>query len=108
MGEGLSAPWSRGAGSQGAGGRQEANCRCAQTAFSDANQSVDGAQDPFRAGLVEKARHKPVKNPTKPRFFERSRPNQLWQSDIMTLRLVGRNAFNFLAAKGHLERGSSV
>jgi len=56
----------------------------------------------------QKARHKPVKNPTKPRFFERSRPNQLWQSDIMTLRLVGRNAFNFLAAKGHLERGSSV
>ncbi|BBO72981.1 hypothetical protein DSCW_03980 [Desulfosarcina widdelii] len=32
-------------------------------------------------GLVNKARRKPVKNPPKPRFFERSRPNQLWQSD---------------------------
>ena len=44
-------------------------------------------------GLVEKARRKPVKNPPKPRFFERSRPNQLWQSDIMTFRLAGRNAY---------------
>ena len=44
-------------------------------------------------GLVEKARVKPVKNPTKPRFFERAQPNQLWQSDIMTFRLAGRNAY---------------
>ncbi len=44
-------------------------------------------------GLVNKAKHKPVKNPSKPRFFERSRPNQLWQSDIMTFRLAGRNAY---------------
>jgi len=44
-------------------------------------------------GLVSKAKHKPVKNPSKPRFFERSRPNQLWQSDIMTFRLAGRNAY---------------
>ena len=44
-------------------------------------------------GLVNKARRKPVKNPPKPRFFERSRPNQLWQSDIMTFRLAGRNAY---------------
>jgi len=44
-------------------------------------------------GLVEKARRKSVKNHPKPRFFERSRPNQLWQSDIMTLRLGGRNAY---------------
>jgi transposase InsO family protein len=44
-------------------------------------------------GLVKKARRKPVKNPGKPRFFERSRPNQLWQSDIMTFRLAGRNAY---------------
>jgi transposase len=33
-------------------------------------------------GLVNKAKRKPKKNPPKPRFFERSRPNQLWQSDI--------------------------
>ena len=44
-------------------------------------------------GLTEKAKSKPVKNPAKPRFFERSRPNQLWQSDIMTFRLGGQNAY---------------
>jgi len=45
------------------------------------------------AGMTAKAKPKPVKNPSKPRFFERSRPNQLWQSDIMTFRLAGRNAY---------------
>jgi transposase InsO family protein len=44
-------------------------------------------------GLTEKRKPKPKKNPAKPRFFERSRPNQLWQSDIMTFRLAGRNAY---------------
>ena len=44
-------------------------------------------------GLTREAKPKPVKNPAKPRFFERSRPNQLWQSDIMTFRLAGRNAY---------------
>ena len=44
-------------------------------------------------GLVNKAKRKPVKNPPKPRFFERARPNQMWQSDIMTFRLAGRNAY---------------
>ncbi|MEJ2475784.1 MAG: IS481 family transposase, partial [Desulfobacterales bacterium] len=44
-------------------------------------------------GLTKKAKSKPVKNPAKPRFFERSRPNQLWQSDIMTFRLGGQNAY---------------
>jgi transposase InsO family protein len=44
-------------------------------------------------GLTKKAKAKPVKNPSKPRFFERSRPNQLWQSDIMTFGLAGRNAY---------------
>jgi len=44
-------------------------------------------------GLTEKRARKPVKNSPKPRFFERSRPNQLWQSDIMTFRLGGRNAY---------------
>ena len=44
-------------------------------------------------GVVEKARVKPVP-PSKPRFFERAQPNhQLWQSDIMTFRLAGRNAY---------------
>jgi len=44
-------------------------------------------------GFVKKAKRKPARNPPKPRFFERSRPNQLWQSDIMTFRLAGRNAY---------------
>jgi transposase InsO family protein len=44
-------------------------------------------------GMVRKAKRKPAKNTAKPRFFERSRPNQLWQSDIMTFRLAGRNAY---------------
>jgi transposase InsO family protein len=44
-------------------------------------------------GLTQKSKSKPAKNPAKPRFFERARPNQLWQSDIMTFRLAGRNAY---------------
>lgn len=43
--------------------------------------------------LVEKQRPKRKRNPAKPRFFERSTPNQLWQSDICTFRLAGRNAY---------------
>jgi transposase len=46
-----------------------------------------------REGLITKPKRKPKKNPAKPRFFERSTPNQLWQSDIMTFRLAGRNAY---------------
>jgi transposase InsO family protein len=44
-------------------------------------------------GMVNKVKRKPVRNPPKPRFFERARPNQMWQSDIMTFRLAGRNAY---------------
>ena len=29
-------------------------------------------------GLVNKAKRKPKKNPSKPRFFERATPNQMW------------------------------
>ena len=43
--------------------------------------------------LVKKPKRKPKKNPAKPRFFERATPNQMWQSDIMTFRLAGRNAY---------------
>jgi len=35
--------------------------------------------------LVEKSRPKPKRNPLKPRFFEPSTPNQLWQSDFWWL-----------------------
>jgi len=44
-------------------------------------------------GLVTKAPVKAEKNPPKPRFFERATPNQLWQSDILTIRLGGKNAY---------------
>ena len=44
-------------------------------------------------GLNTPVKKKPKKNPTKPRFFERAKPNQLWQSDIMTFRLAGKNAY---------------
>jgi transposase InsO family protein len=33
------------------------------------------------------------RNLTRPRFFERATPNQLWQSDIFTFRLGGRYAY---------------
>ena len=45
------------------------------------------------ADLIEKKRPKQKKNPPKPRFFERSKPNQLWQTDICTFRLAGKNAY---------------
>ena len=43
--------------------------------------------------LLKKPRPKPQRNPPKPRFFERSTPNQLWQTDIFTFRLGGKNAY---------------
>jgi transposase InsO family protein len=33
------------------------------------------------------------RSPPKPRFFERSTPNQMWQSDIFTFHLGGKNAY---------------
>jgi transposase InsO family protein len=45
------------------------------------------------AELIEKKKPKRKKNHSKPRFFERSTPNQLWQSDICTFRLAGKNAY---------------
>jgi transposase-like protein len=44
-------------------------------------------------GLIESAPPKREKAPPKPRFFERSTPNQLWQTDIFTFRLAGKNAY---------------
>ena len=43
--------------------------------------------------LVQRPKRKRRKNPARPRFFERARPNQLWQSDIFTFRLGGRAAY---------------
>jgi transposase InsO family protein len=33
------------------------------------------------------------RHPPQPRFFERSTPNQMWQTDIFTFRLGGKNAY---------------
>ena len=45
--------------------------------------------------LLEKKppKKKSQKNMVRPRFFERSTPNQMWQSDIFTFRLGGRYAY---------------
>jgi len=45
------------------------------------------------AQLTTKQQQKPKTNPATPRFFERSTPNQLWQSDICTFRLGGQHAY---------------
>jgi transposase InsO family protein len=44
------------------------------------------------ADLMEE-RPKPRRNLTRPRFFERATPNQMWQSDIFTFRLGGKYAY---------------
>jgi transposase len=43
--------------------------------------------------LLKKRRPKPPHNPAAPRAFERATPNQLWQTDIFTFRLGGKNAY---------------
>jgi transposase InsO family protein len=43
--------------------------------------------------LIVPSRKKHSANITRPRFFERSTPNQMWQGDIFTFRLGGRYAY---------------
>jgi transposase InsO family protein len=43
--------------------------------------------------LIVPPKKKPQHNISRPRFFERSRPNQMWQTDIFTFRLGGRYAY---------------
>ncbi len=43
--------------------------------------------------LIVPSRKKHHRNITRPRFFERTTPNQMWQSDIFTFRLGGRYAY---------------
>jgi transposase InsO family protein len=43
--------------------------------------------------LIGPPKKKRKKNITRPRFFERATPNQMWQSDIFTFRLGGRYAY---------------
>ena len=45
------------------------------------------------AGLMNNERAKGRRNLTRPRFFERATPNQMWQSDIFTFRLGGKYAY---------------
>ncbi|MCL5024452.1 MAG: integrase core domain-containing protein, partial [Nitrospirae bacterium] len=45
------------------------------------------------SSLMQAPPKKRQRNMTRPRFFERSTPNQLWQTDIFTFRLGGRYAF---------------
>ena len=46
-----------------------------------------------REGLMPPTKPPRPKNLTRPRFFERATPNQMWQSDIFTFRLGGRYAY---------------
>src|SRR5688572_8930085 len=46
-----------------------------------------------QAELLKPRRQRPPRNVTRPRFFERATPNQMWQSDIFTFRLGGRYAY---------------
>lgn len=43
--------------------------------------------------IGEPGKKKAKKNPAKPRFFERTTPNQLWQSDIMSFRLKDKAVY---------------
>jgi transposase InsO family protein len=43
--------------------------------------------------LIIASRKKQSRNISRPRFFERSTPNQMWQGDIFTFRLGGRYAY---------------
>jgi transposase InsO family protein len=43
--------------------------------------------------LIVPSKKKHHRNITRPRFFERSTPNQMWQGDIFTFRLGGRYAY---------------
>ena len=45
------------------------------------------------AALMDPAPAAKRRNLTRPRFFERATPNQMWQSDIFTFRLGGRYAY---------------
>jgi transposase len=45
------------------------------------------------AGLMNQERAKGRRNLTRPRFFERATPNQMWQTDTFTFRLGGKYAY---------------
>lgn len=45
------------------------------------------------AGLSTPPKTTRQHNPSKPRFFERSTPNQMWQTDIMSFRMGGKQVY---------------
>ena len=59
---------------------------------------LPGSREKVRTVLKDEGLATPPKkarqhNPSKPRFFERSTPNQMWQTDIMSFRLGGRQVY---------------
>lgn len=59
---------------------------------------LPGSRETVRQVLKEEGLSTPPKtvrqhNPSKPRFFERSTPNQMWQTDIMSFRMGGKQVY---------------
>lgn len=59
---------------------------------------LPGSREKVRQVLNEEDLATPPKtkrqhNPSKPRFFERATPNQMWQTDIMSFRLAGKQVY---------------
>jgi transposase InsO family protein len=46
-----------------------------------------------RERLIPRQRARIKRNPPKPRFFERTTPNQMWQTDIFSWRMGGRQVY---------------
>ena len=53
-----------------------------------------------REKLITPKKKKTPSNPSKPRFFERSTPNQMWQSDIFPFKLGGEAVHGIGATAG--------
>jgi len=45
------------------------------------------------ADMIKQPKKKPRRIPARPRFFERSKPNQLWQSDITMFRINNKQVY---------------
>lgn len=59
---------------------------------------LPGSREKVRQVLNDEGLSRPPKvgrqhNPSKPRFFERATPNQMWQTDIMSFRMAGKQVY---------------
>jgi putative transposase len=59
---------------------------------------LPGSREKVRQVLKDEGLSTPPKtvrqhNPSKPRFFERATPNQMWQTDIMSFRMAGKQVY---------------